>query len=109
MSLEINQSKPIHEDLDYLLKDNTEYHTQNEMVEKAIEETSELLMELIRLKHDKGDMLELASEMADVENCVDQLKAILDIERDVKTIRLLKMNRQRRRNECLKNLKNEEK
>lgn len=63
-------------------------------IEKAIEELTELTEELKTFNAGEGNIKELASEIADVENMLDQIKDALSLDGEVRAIKHDKCVRQ---------------
>lgn len=59
----------------------------------AIEELSELIKEICKIKRGMGDMTNLAEEVADVEIMCEQLRYIFDIDSTVDTWKESKLTR----------------
>lgn len=69
------------------------YGLQNQL-SKLEEELGELLHEVDLFLCGHGNIAEIASETADVENMLDQIKTALSIVDEVQEIKMQKLNRQ---------------
>lgn len=57
-----------------------EHFGKDAQIVKAMEELSELILELAKMVNGQGDIAHIAEEMADVHVMMDQLQLIFDID-----------------------------
>lgn len=62
-----------------LIKDLIATYGKHHQCDVAIEECSELIKEVCKMMRGRGDIDNLAEEMADVLNCIDQLQIMFGI------------------------------